>query len=102
MGYSTDVPIQKGRAGRTGPFPIIQRQRIVDVSATGTAFGTGEERVDCDNTSPGPIRLVFQHSYEMSPACIGNVLAKLGVADHVLDLQRFDADHFVIVNQSAG
>jgi hypothetical protein len=38
----------------------------------------------------------------MPPSCISNVLADLRVADHVLDLKGFDADHLVIVNQSAG
>ena len=49
------------------PFPIVQREPVVDEATRGTHLARREEPVDLDEVLAPPRHLVIQHTRELVP-----------------------------------
>ncbi|GET43358.1 hypothetical protein MiSe_81800 [Microseira wollei NIES-4236] len=82
-----DVPVVVRPAVGAVPFSDTQRQRLDNVTATSTGFGTGEPSVNLHPGSTIPLGFVFELAYQFPPTCIRNLSCQFGVFHHVLDCQ---------------
>src|SRR5579885_2661649 len=84
----------------TGPLPNIQRERVKEMPAGMTAFGTGIELVNRHDSAAIPGRFVLQLPDEFSPAHVGYRFCQAMMLHHVLHRQRLDTDHLVVADES--
>ena len=88
----------------TGALPLSDTEILylrVLIPASGTNLTTGVEGGHSHHGAFIPPRLIFQHSEEVPPASITDLMGQLMVAHHPLDIEVFDCDHLVFANESS-
>jgi len=65
-----------------------------------TGFRRWVPLIDLDQSSSVPFGFIFQLANKLTPSDITDCLGKLGIFDHVLDSQAFNAHHLVFVDDA--
>jgi hypothetical protein len=85
----------------TCPGSNVERKLFNDVSTTVARLAAREETVDLEESPAVPFSLVRQEREEHAPRSIGDDTSELVVLDHPSNVQVFDDDHLVFVNESS-
>ena len=88
----------------TGALPLSNAEVLhlrVLIPASGTNLTAGVEGGYTHNSASIPLSLIFQHSKEVAPTSVADIMSQLVVAHHPLDIEVFDCDHLVFANESS-
>ena len=84
------------------PTPLLQCQRLVNISATTTLLAAWLEAANLHEIDAVPFALVGKHRVEHAYSGIADVVGQVFVAYHTLHIQVLYTDriHLVLVRQS--
>ena len=87
-----EVAVVVRSALRASPFPVLQCQFSVDISAVAASLGRWCKAVNLDVVLAGETALVFQLAVELADGCICQIVGKVLVLHHPLHIQVFHAN----------
>ncbi len=95
-----DISIVMDATLRARPCTDIKRKGVENMPTLKTPFGGRVPLVNLDKVASVPRCFVFQLRHKLTPTHVTDRFTQLGVLDHVLDLQVFDADRLIFTNQA--
>jgi hypothetical protein len=95
-----DVSVMDRPTVGARPRSNIKRHLVRYRTTLRASFARREPPINLNDSLPSPSSLVFQKPDQRGPSGIGYRLGEVVVLGHSLDVQRFEDDHLVFVDQS--